>query len=159
MNLKKAILPVDDDVLVAEFFGVSLFSDFWHSSFTARLSGRRFDPRKSPSLLECSWSTAKKWKIHRISCYTRIMVSKGTWHKTSTQNLRVFWRFWVLITLTSTLNPICPVLRYPCGKQFFSTEYPPNKIYFPDKKPYSGDFQYKKSNFGKKWPKIDQNCE
>ena len=90
---------------------------------------------------------------------TRIMVSKGTWHKTSTQNLRVFWRFWVLITLTSTLNPICPVLRYPCGKQFFSTEYPSNEIYFPDKKPYSGDFQYKKSHFGKKWPKIDQNCE
>ena len=90
---------------------------------------------------------------------TRIMVSKGTWHKTSTQNLRVFWRFWVLITLTSTLNPICPVLRYPCEKQFFSTEYPSNEIYFPDKKPYSGDFQYKKSHFGKKWPKIDQNCK
>ena len=71
----------------------------------------------------------------------------------------VLWRFWVLITLTSTLNPICPVLRYPCEKQFFSTEYPSNEIYFPDKKPYSGDFQYKKSHFGKKWPKIDQNCE
>ena len=56
-------------------------------------------------------------------------------------------------------NPICPLLRYPCGKQFFSTEYPSNEIYFPDKKPYSGDFQYKKSHFGKKWPKIDQNCE
>ena len=90
---------------------------------------------------------------------TRIMVSKGTWHKTSTQNLRFFSGFWVLITLTSTLNPICPVLRYPCGKQFFSTEYPSNEIYFPDKKPYSGDFQYKKSHFGKKWPKIDQICE
>ena len=72
---------------------------------------------------------------------------------------KFFWHFWVLITLTSTLNPICPVLRYPCGKQFFSTEYPSNEIYFPDKKPYSGDFQYKKSHFGKKWPKIDQNCE
>ena len=87
------------------------------------------------------------------------MVSKGTWHKTSTQNLRVFGRFWVLVTLTSTLNPICPVLRYPYEKQFFSTEYPSNTIHFPDKKPYSGDFQSKKSYFGKKWPKIDQNCE
>ena len=82
------------------------------------------------------------------------MVSKGTWHKTSTQNLRVFWCFWVLITLTSTLNPICPVLRYPCGKQFFSTEYPSNEIYFPDKKPYSGDFQYKKSHMGRNGQKL-----
>ena len=88
--------------------------------------------------------------MHQLKKNTRIMVSKGTWHKTSTQNLRVFWRFWVLITLTSTLNPICPVLRYPCGKQFFSTKYPSNETYFPDKKPYSGDFQYKKSHFGKK---------
>ena len=93
------------------------------------------------------------------ACTTRIMVSKGTWHKTSTQKLRVFGRFWVLVTLTSTLNPICPVLRYPYEKQFFSTEYPSNTIHFPNKKPYSGDFQSKKSYFGKKWPKIDQNCE
>ena len=44
--------------------------------------------------------------LHLIACAfpegntsTRIMVSKGTWHKTSTQNLRVFRRFWVLVTL------------------------------------------------------------
>ena len=95
-----------------------------------------------------------KKSFQKLVSSTRIMVSKGTWHKTSTQNLRVFWRFWVLITLTSTLNPICPVLRYPCGKQFFSTEYPSNEIYFPDKKPYSGDIQYKKGHFGRKWPKM-----
>ena len=117
---------------------------FYYPQQTGKLGGHRdfLSPGKDPLLL-----------------FTRIMVSKGTWHKTSTQNLRVFSGFWVLITLTSTLNPICPVLRYPCGKQFFSTEYPSNEIYFPDKKPYSGDFQYKKSHFGKKWPKIDQICE
>ena len=38
----------------------------------------------------------------------------------------------------------------------------PIQYIFPiktDKKPYSGDFQSKKGYFGKKWPKIDQNCE
>ena len=95
----------------------------------------------------------------QLYSFTRIMVSKGIWTKTSTQKLRVFWHFWVLVTLTFTLNPICPVLRYPYEKQLFSTEYPSNTTYFPGETSYSGYFQYKKSYFGKKWPKIDQNCE
>ena len=41
-----------------------------------------------------------------LHMYTRIMVSKGTWHKTSTQNLRFFWLFWVLVTLIFFGNPV-----------------------------------------------------
>ena len=43
---------------------------------------------------------------------TRIMVCKGTRHKTSTQNLRVFWRFWVLVTLNIFENPVQSTLGF-----------------------------------------------
>ena len=111
----------------------------WHFDELSRQSRDQKTTRQGHTEEALQRQICPSW--FRVS--TRIMVCNGTRHKTNTKNLRVFWRFWVLITLTSTLNPICPVLRYPCGKQFFSTEYPSNEIYFPDKKPYSGDLQYK----------------
>ena len=64
---------------------------------------------------------------------TRIMVFKGTRHQSSTQNLRVFRCFWVLVALTSTLvtyfsvliNPKIKFFEYsiPLIYKFFSTWY------------------------------------
>ena len=52
------------------------------------------------------------------------------------------------------------------GQIFRSDFRPQDEIFRPgmpffhsDEQAHSGNFQYKKSHFGKKWPKIDQNCE
>ena len=58
--------------------------------------------------------------------------------------------------------PHLPSTEVPLWETILSTEYPCNKIFFSHKNPKasdSGNFQYKKSHFGKKWPNIDQNCE
>ena len=84
--------------------------------------------RKEPKLTQYqTWSSpGKNWILHlpRVKTSTRIMVFKGTRHKSSTQNSRVFQHFWVLDALTCTLKVICSVLGYPYREKFSNTQYP-----------------------------------